>query len=69
MPVMDGLEALPHIVRTSPSTSVVMLTGFGSDAKRRQAHELGATGYIEKGTSPGDLVDAIRGACSTPTPR
>lgn len=60
MPVMDGMEALPLIVEAAPETAVIMLTGFGTAAKRRRARELGATGYIEKGLPPNVLVDAIR---------
>lgn len=64
MPVMDGMEALPHIVEVSPRTSVVMMTGFGSTRWRREAEALGATGWIEKGTPPNAMVEAIRAACS-----
>lgn len=64
MPVMDGLEALPRIREASPSTRVVMLTGFGSPAVKRKAEELGAHAYIDKGTGPLGLVTAITGACS-----
>ncbi len=63
MPVMDGLEALPSIRKASPSTRVVMFTGFGSPAVRRQAEELGAYAYIDKGTGPAELIAAITGAC------
>ncbi|MCW2921627.1 MAG: response regulator receiver protein [Thermoleophilia bacterium] len=64
MPVMDGMEALPHLVAASPETSIVMMTGFGSMTKRREADALGATGWIEKGTSPNAMVEAIRAACA-----
>lgn len=60
MPIMDGMEALPHVVEASPATSVIMLTGFGTAAKRRRAKELGAAGYVEKGLAPNALIDAIR---------
>ncbi|GAA1913170.1 response regulator transcription factor [Nocardioides marmoribigeumensis] len=30
MPVMSGLEALPHVLRASPSTGVVVLSGFSA---------------------------------------
>ncbi len=63
MPIMDGLEALPHVVAASPATAVVMLSGFGS-AAQRQAEEMGAASYIEKGTPPNAMVDAIRDACT-----
>lgn len=65
MPIMDGIEALPKILEASPSTRVVMLTGFGSDAIRRQAETLGACAFLEKGVAPAAIVDAIASACAS----
>jgi DNA-binding NarL/FixJ family response regulator len=65
MPIMDGMVALPQVKRASPTTRVIMLTGFGTAAVRRRVKELGATNYIEKGMSPRDMVEAIRGACAS----
>ncbi|MCW2962392.1 MAG: LuxR family transcription regulator [Thermoleophilia bacterium] len=60
MPIMDGLEALPKILDASPSTKVVMLTGFGTDAIRRRAMDAGAARYLEKGLLPDEILRAIR---------
>lgn len=60
MPVMDGMEALPHIRQASPDTKVVMLTGFGSAAMQEQAAQLGAVAYLEKGLAPAELIRAVR---------
>lgn len=60
MPVMDGIEALPLIRQASPSTRVVVLTGFGSDTVRARALDLGAVAFLEKGLLPAELVDAVR---------
>ncbi len=60
MPVMDGLEALPRIREVSPSSSIVVFTGFGDPAVLRRAHDAGAAGVIEKGLGPQELCDAIR---------
>lgn len=65
MPVMDGMEALPRIIDTAPSTRVIMLTAFGSERIRQRADELGAHGYLEKGIPPNDLVAAVRRAHET----
>lgn len=48
MPVMDGLEALPHLRRDVPNATVVVLTGFASEAAQDAAERAGAQGYIEK---------------------
>ena len=57
MPVMDGLEALPHIRLRSPGTKVVMLTGVSNDATRERALAAGAFLFLEKGT---DIQEVVR---------
>lgn len=64
MPVMDGLTALPRVREVSPSTNVVMLSGFGSDAMKQQALEMGACRFIEKGFSPVELPGQLRAQCT-----
>lgn len=59
MPVMDGMEALPRIVETSPQTKVVMLSGFEAERLGQAAMEMGAAGYIEKGTAPAQLMSKL----------
>ena len=49
MPVMSGLEALPLIREVCPTSTVIMLSGFGADKMAAQALEAGADGYIQKG--------------------
>ena len=60
MPVMDGLEALPHIRLASPETRVIVLTGFASDRVRERALESGAAAFLEKGARPQDIIAAVR---------
>ncbi len=48
MPVLDGLEALPLVLAVSPSTKVVVFTGFEGVGLARRARELGASDFIEK---------------------
>ena len=62
MPVMDGLEALPKITGLSPSTRVVVLSGFEAAQMEDEARALGAHGYLTKGLSPAELVAALRRA-------
>jgi PAS domain S-box-containing protein len=60
MPDMDGLEALPGILKASPATQVVMFSGFGGEALELAARTLGAADFVEKGTPlrelPGRLL-------------
>lgn len=60
MPVMDGLEALPEIKRVSPETSIIVLSGFDASAMANQALSLGAERYLEKGTTPTEIVRAVK---------
>jgi DNA-binding NarL/FixJ family response regulator len=61
MPVMDGLEALPHIRSASPGTKVVMLTGVANDGVRKRALDGGAALFLEKGTDIDEVVRAVVG--------
>ena len=59
MPVMDGLEALPHIRAGSPETKVVMLTGVANHSVRQSALDGGAALFLEKGVDIDELVRAV----------
>ncbi|MFE9676177.1 response regulator [Streptomyces sp. NPDC006259] len=58
MPDVDGLSALPHLVRIAP---VVMLTYSSESEIVREALRLGAGGYLVHGEfTVTDLISAIR---------
>ncbi|KUO21877.1 response regulator [Streptomyces dysideae] len=58
MPGMDGITALPHLVRLAP---VMMLTYSGESETVREALRRGAVGYLVHGEfTAGELVDAVR---------
>ena len=59
MPVMDGLEALPHLRRTAPDASIVMLSGFSEARLGADAAARGAAAYLEKGLAPPALVGRL----------
>ncbi len=59
MPELDGLEALPQILDACENCKVVMLSGFEASRLGPAAMELGATGYLEKGVPPSELVDRL----------
>ena len=70
MPDMDGLEALPAILKASPTTQVVMFSGFGGQALELAARTLGAADFVEKGTPLRELPDRLLrllGAASAPS--
>ncbi len=66
MPVMDGLEALPHIRRASPATRVLVVSGFDSVTLATSALDAGADGYLQKGASPLDLLDRVKELAALP---
>jgi DNA-binding NarL/FixJ family response regulator len=59
MPVLDGLQALPLVLEACNSCKVVMLSGFEAARLGPTALELGAVGYLEKGTPPHRLVEEL----------
>lgn len=64
MPVMDGIEALPHLRAASPESQIVMLTGFGTEDIRRRCMQLGAFAFLDKGVIAKDIVSAVRNAAA-----
>ncbi len=67
MPRRDGIGALPHVFRASPTTTVVMFTGFMSDDVERRAKAAGAARVLVKGLRPDELIDAVRSAAPRAT--
>ena len=64
MPVMDGLEALPHVREAAPETAVIVLTGLASPDIRERALAAGAHLVVEKGTDADVLARHVREACA-----
>jgi DNA-binding NarL/FixJ family response regulator len=61
MPIMDGIEALPHIRDRSPSTVVVMLSAFSDAEMSARAIAGGAAGCAQKGLPAQSLLMEVRG--------
>jgi len=59
MPDIDGLAALPQILKESPQSTVVMFSGFHHAGVADAATRLGAAGYIEKEAGIDDLVHRL----------
>lgn len=64
MPVMDGLEALPHLRAVAPDTAVVVLTGLSSEDVRARALGAGAALVVEKGVDVAVITRSVREACA-----
>ena len=60
MPVMDGITATKHILKTDPSIKVIAFTMFDQDEAVQQMLGAGAKGYILKNSSLKELLFAIR---------
>jgi CheY-like chemotaxis protein len=57
---MEGLALLSHIRATSPDTKVIIISGFGTDAIKEEAHRLGAFDFIEKPINISHLFSRVR---------
>jgi DNA-binding NarL/FixJ family response regulator len=60
MPVLDGVEATRRLVAQGSSARVLILTTFDLDEYVHAAIRAGASGFLLKDVTPGDLLDAIR---------
>jgi DNA-binding NarL/FixJ family response regulator len=60
MPVLDGIEATQRLVRTDPSTRILVLTTFGLDSYVYAALRAGASGFMLKDAPPEEIVAAVR---------
>ncbi|WP_433250581.1 response regulator [Streptosporangium sp. CA-135522] len=59
---MDGVSATGHVLRRSPQSKVVIVTTYESDSDILRAVEAGAAGYLLKGSSRVELINAVRTA-------
>ncbi len=62
MPRMNGLEAIAAIREIDHGAVVVVLTTYPGDARVIRALTLGATSYLLKSSSTGDILATIRSA-------
>ncbi len=64
MPFLNGLDAIPRILRGSPHTRVIVLSMFSDDAYIAKAWENGAWGYVLKDEATEKLICAIQAVVS-----
>jgi two-component system response regulator (stage 0 sporulation protein F) len=55
----EGLEILEYVKETSPSTHVILVTGYGNPQLMTRAYRLGAACYFEKPVDPTRLIAAM----------
>ncbi len=66
MPVMGGLEAIPDIRLSSPTSRIVVLSSVDPGPVRQQALALGADAFIEKRVVSESLAERLVAACRRP---
>lgn len=59
MPVMDGLQAIPELLRVCPDIRIVVLSGFDESRMKDAALQRGAHAYLEKGQAISTLVEQL----------
>lgn len=59
MPHRTGLDALPDIKRVAPGAKVIVVSGFSASVMADDALARGADSYLEKGSDPDVIADAI----------
>ena len=62
MPAMNGIEVIQSVKNLAPFVPVLMLTNFADSRYRQQALLAGASDIFLKGSSPGQIIAAIRKA-------
>jgi len=64
MPGMGGLEATKRIVKQHPKIKVLVVTVYGDEPYPSRVLQAGATGYMTKGASVEEMVQAINSVYS-----
>lgn len=60
MPVMDGIEALPHLRALAPDAKIIVLSGFDATQMAERALANGADDYLQKGMPLGTILARIQ---------
>ncbi|OWY37704.1 two-component system response regulator [Xenophilus sp. AP218F] len=62
----SGLKLLPELLRVSPASAIVVLTGYASIATAVEATKLGAVQYLAKPASVDDILAAFEQLAANP---
>ena len=60
MPGMGGLEATKRILRSNPEAKILAVTVYGDEPYPSLVLQAGAMGYMTKGASADEMIQAIR---------
>ncbi len=60
LPGMDGVEAIPRLVASTPEARILVLTAYDTDERVLGAVKAGARGYLLKGAAAREIAQAIR---------
>jgi len=63
MPVLNGADAIPQIIKASPWTKSILLTMHRDDRYILHALREGAKGFVLKSQAADELLQAIREVC------
>lgn len=59
LPGLSGLEAIPKLKERLPEVDIVVLTVFDDKPKVFEAIASGASGYLLKSSTPGEIINAV----------
>ena len=60
LPGTSGVEAIPRLRETSPTTRILVFTAYDTDERVLSAVRAGAGGYLLKGAAVTEIASAIR---------
>ena len=60
MPVMDGLQAIPHILARSPRSRIVVVSASDASVMEARALAAGANAFVAKGSGSDAILAAVR---------
>ena len=63
MPLVNGLEGVKEIRAVDQNVFIIMWTVFDHDEYLFESLKLGANGYLLKGTTPAQILDAVTEVC------
>ncbi len=64
MPKMDGIQAVPEILKVSPNTRIIMVTAMGQQSMVIEAIRLGAKDFVVKPFEKSKVYQAIHNVLS-----
>jgi len=62
MPGFDGMDVLEELERRSPDSVAVMISGYPTVGRAKEALKRGAMDYVAKPFTPDEIVEAVRKA-------